>query len=164
MKLALLLAAILSALALAATSARSDQRVVYREKAAMGCVGDCVERSKLVAVQKLAHHRLRLIRRYKLERNAAAARNFSSVEYALRLAAVVYGVPYGQLSSVSWCESHHRVFARNGQYRSLFQEGPMFERGPFGRAGFSVWDPIANAMTAGYTVSREGWRQWSCQP
>jgi hypothetical protein len=87
-----------------------------------------------------------------------------TVQYAYRLAAAVYGVSYGQLHAVSGCESNHYVFARNGQYRGLFQEGPMFERGPFGRAGFSVWDPVANALTAASVVSRQGWRQWSCRP
>jgi hypothetical protein len=87
-----------------------------------------------------------------------------TVRYAYRLAAVVYGVPERQLQAVGWCESRHFPFARNGRYRGVMQEGPMFERGPFGQAGFSVWDPIANVMTAAYTVQREGWRQWECKP
>lgn len=85
-----------------------------------------------------------------------------TVLYALRLASAVFGVSYWSLYNVSKCESNHYVFARNGQYRGIFQEGPMFERGPF--AAFGVFDPIANALTAAHTVSREGWRQWSCRP
>lgn len=84
------------------------------------------------------------------------------VAYALRLASAAYGVPYSQLSAVAWCESNHDPSAVNGQYRGLFQEGPMFERGPF--AGFSPWDPVPNALMAAYTVSREGWQQWECRP
>jgi hypothetical protein len=85
-----------------------------------------------------------------------------TVLYALRLASTVYGVPYRELHAVGSCESHLYAFARNGRYRGVFQEGPMFERGPF--ASFGVFDPIANALTAAYTVSHEGWRQWSCRP
>jgi hypothetical protein len=86
------------------------------------------------------------------------------VSYAIRLASAAYGVPLSEMHSVASCESGHDPSAQNGIYRSVFQEGPMFERGPFGRAGFSVWDPVANAMTAAWTVSREGWLQWSCKP
>jgi hypothetical protein len=87
-----------------------------------------------------------------------------SVAYAIHLAATVYGVSESDMNHVASCESGHDPTAVNGQYRSVFQEGPMFERGPYGRAGFSVWDPIANALTAAETVSREGWSQWQCKP
>ena len=87
-----------------------------------------------------------------------------SVAEALTLASVVYGVPRSELSSVAWCESTHRPWARNGRYRGLFQMGPMFEGSPFGRAGVSVWSPHVAALTAAYTVSREGWSQWECSP
>lgn len=86
------------------------------------------------------------------------------VSYAIHLAATVYGVNERAMHSVASCESGHSAFARNGQYRGVFQEGPMFEGGKFGRAGFTVWDPIANALTAAETVSREGWAQWQCRP
>ncbi len=95
---------------------------------------------------------------------ARAAMHTPSVQEALTIASVAYGVPRGELSRVAWCESTHRPWARNGPYRGLFQEGPMFEQGPYGRAGLSVWSPYAAAMTAAYTVSREGWRQWQCAP
>ncbi len=86
------------------------------------------------------------------------------VDYALRLASVVFGVSERELSTVAYCESHHFTFAQNGIYRGLFQEGPMFERHRIGQAGFSVYDPVANALVAASTVSREGWRQWQCRP
>ncbi len=85
-----------------------------------------------------------------------------TVRYSLRLASAASGVPYSELATVAWCESRYDPFATNGRYRGLFQEGPMFERGPF--AQFGVFDPLANALTAGFVVSREGWRQWSCRP
>ncbi len=87
-----------------------------------------------------------------------------TVDYAIRLAATAYGVSEYEMNRVASCESGHSSFATNGQYRGLFQEGPMFERGIFGAAGFSVFDPVANAMTAAWTVSRGGWSQWSCKP
>lgn len=74
------------------------------------------------------------------------------------------GVSEYEMHRVASCESGHLATAVNGQYRGVYQEGPMFERGPFGRAGFSVWDPVANSMTAAWTVAREGWSQWSCKP
>ena len=92
---------------------------------------------------------------------AAPARD---VQYAIRLAATAYGVSETEMHRVASCESGHSSTAVNGQYRGVYQEGPMFERGPFGRAGFSVWDAIPNAMTAAYTVAREGWSQWECKP
>jgi hypothetical protein len=88
-----------------------------------------------------------------------------TVQYAYRLAAALYGVSYGSLHSVGGCESNHYPFARNGRYRGVMQEGPMFESGLLGRAGFSVWDPVANVLTAAAVVRHDGsWRQWSCKP
>jgi hypothetical protein len=86
------------------------------------------------------------------------------VYYALKLASIIWGVPQPELRAVGRCESGLDPGAKNGRYRGVFQEGPMFEAGPFGRAGFSVWDPLANIFTAAYTVSLQGWRQWQCQP
>jgi hypothetical protein len=97
-------------------------------------------------------------------RRESVRRFYPTTVHALRLASVTYGVSYAALYNVGSCESHLYPFARNGQYRGVFQEGPMFERGPFGRAGFSVWDPYANAFTAAYTVAQQGWRQWACKP
>lgn len=91
-----------------------------------------------------------------------AAKRDPEVNEALVLASRVYGVPLSQMRSVAFCESRFFPGARNGPYRGLFQEGPMFERGPFG--DLSVWSPYANAFTAAYTVAREGWRQWECKP
>ena len=104
-----------------------------------------------------------VLRRQALEARRVA-RHTPTVREALTIASIAYGVPRQELSAVAWCESTHRPWARNGRYRGLFQEGPMFEAGPYGRAGLSVWSPYASAMTAAYTVQREGWVQWECQP
>jgi hypothetical protein len=113
--------------------------------------------------KRLARYSVRM-ERSRNQLRAALHRQFSPVSYAIKLAATTYGVSEWQMHRVASCESGHSAFATNGQYRGVFQEGPMFESGPFGRAGFSVFDPVANSMTAAYTVVRQGWRQWSCQP
>lgn len=89
------------------------------------------------------------------------------VEYALRLAASAFPVPYGELRSVSWCESHWDARAVNGGgsgSSGLFQFLPStWQRTPF--AGFSIFDPIANALAAGWLVAHDGgWREWTCKP
>jgi len=86
------------------------------------------------------------------------------VDYAIRFSAAVTGVSESELRAVGSCESDLKPWARNGIYRGVMQEGPMFEASPLGRAGFSVWDPLPNVMTAAMTVAREGWSQWECRP
>lgn len=105
---------------------------------------------------------LRVLQVKQLRRVKAAP--VKDVQYAIRLAATTYGVSETAMHRVASCESGHSSTAVNGQYRGVYQEGPMFERGKYGRAGFSVWDPVANAMTAAETVAHEGWSQWSCKP
>lgn len=97
-----------------------------------------------------------------LERARAARTTATDVAAALKVAAVVYGIPLRQLTGVARCESTLNPHAVNGRYRGLFQQGPMFEATPFGRAGLSVWNPYAAALSTAYTVRREGWKQWSC--
>jgi hypothetical protein len=96
-----------------------------------------------------ARHQARLL---------ASRRWRPTVDYAIRLAAAVAGVPAGELYAVARCESGLSPFARNGRYQGLFQLG----WDPF---GFSPFDPVANALSAALTVRRDGsWRQWSCKP
>ena len=89
-----------------------------------------------------------------------------SVQEALTVASVAYDVPRSELSSVAWCESRHTPTARNGRYRGIFQFGPIFESSPYGRAGLSVWSPLASAMAAAYIVRHggSGWSPWECAP
>ena len=93
-------------------------------------------------------------------------RHDPSVAEALSVASVAYGVPRGELASVAYCESTLRPSARNGRYRGLFQFGPIFEASPFGRAGLSVWSPLASSMAAAYIVRHggSGWSPWECSP
>jgi hypothetical protein len=76
----------------------------------------------------------------------------------------VSGVPRSHLSTVAFCESGHRPWARNGRYRGLFQMGPMFASTPYGRAGLSPYDPYVAALATAQVVRVQGWRQWACRP
>lgn len=89
-----------------------------------------------------------------------------TVEEALTIAAVAYGVPLSEMRSAARCESTFNPAARNGRYRGLFQFGPIFEASPFGHAGLSVWSPFASAMAAAYIVRHggRGWSPWECSP
>jgi hypothetical protein len=81
-----------------------------------------------------------------------------TVDYAIRLASAVTGVPADELYAVARCESGLSPYARNGRYLGLFQLGWA----PF---GFSPFDPVASALSAAVTVRHDGgWRQWSCKP
>jgi hypothetical protein len=122
--------------------------------------------AKVVRLERRNHRLLRKLAQrerqlYGLHRQLR--RRFQpSVMHAISLASAIWHVPQGELVAVGSCESHLYPYATNGQYRGVFQEGPMFEQGPFGQAGFSVFDPYANVFTAALTVSRQGWRQWEC--
>lgn len=96
----------------------------------------------------------------------------TSAEYAIRLAAVVYGIPESELDRVASCESGHNPRALNASSSAsgLFQFLPSTWSGGavasrYSGAGFSVWDPIANALAAAGTVAHDGgWGQWECKP
>jgi hypothetical protein len=90
-----------------------------------------------------------------------------SVQEALTLASVAYGVPRWQLASVADCESHQRVEAynRSSGATSVMQFLPStYAATPFGRAGLSIWSPYANVMAAAWLVTQQGWGPWSCKP
>ena len=88
-------------------------------------------------------------------------------DYAIRLAAAAFGVPYKQLLAVARCEtggtmspvSRNTASGASGLFQFL---GSTWARTPFAR--FSPFDPVANALAAAKIVSREGWRQWTCRP
>lgn len=94
----------------------------------------------------------------KLERNRLSLRWRPTVDYAITLAAAVSGIPRWEMRNVAHCESTLNPSASNGRYKGLFQLGWS----PF---GFSPFDPVANAISAGLTVQHDGgWRQWTCKP
>lgn len=80
---------------------------------------------------------------------------------AARVVCLVFGSYCAQALRVAWCESRFDVWARNGQYRGLFQMGAV-ERATFGD-GIGAWAQSRAALRyfreAGYS-----WRPWTCQP
>lgn len=91
-------------------------------------------------------------------------RHEPTVQEALTLASVVYGVPRGELAAVAWCESTHRPWARNGQYRGLLQLGPIFNSTPY--RGLDVFSPYVNVLAGAYIWRTGGrsWAPWECSP
>ena len=73
----------------------------------------------------------------------------------------VFGRYCRQALAVSWCESRHSMYARNGQYLGLFQMG-WSERARFGH-GPNAWNQ-ARAAYRYFTVSGRDWSPWSCRP
>lgn len=89
-----------------------------------------------------------------------------SAREAIALASFVYDVPEGTLRRLAWCESrmNPRALNRSSGASGLLQFLPSTWRGNrFGRAGFSVWSPYANAMGAAYHISRYGTGAWECR-
>lgn len=97
-----------------------------------------------------------------------ALRHAPSVQEALSLASVAYGVPRWQLAAVAGCESHQQAGAynRSSGATGLMQFLPStFAATPFGRAGLSIWSPYANVMAAAWKVREEGgFGAWTCRP
>lgn len=89
------------------------------------------------------------------------------VSYAISLASSTFNVSAGELWSVARCETGNTFnpYARNrtSSASGLFQflDSTWASQGI---RGFSVFDPVANALGAARIVARQGWRQWSCKP
>jgi hypothetical protein len=74
----------------------------------------------------------------------------------------VFGPYCAQALSVSWCESRHYVWARNGQYLGLFQMG-SYARSRYGHHTTNAW--IQSRAAYRYFVdSGRDWSPWSCKP
>ena len=84
------------------------------------------------------------------------------VSTAIGLACIVYG-HCGELWRKARCESNLYRYAHNPSGASgLFQFMPSTFRGtPFGR--YSIYDPYANALAAGWMHSRGRGGAWVCQ-
>lgn len=115
---------------------------------------------------RLGHQLQRERRRWSHERKRLTriVRTSPPVSEALTVASIAYGVPRAELEHVAFCESTLNPSARNGRYRGIFQMGPIFESSPYGRAGLSVWSPLASAMAAASIVRAGGWGPWECRP
>lgn len=118
-----------------------------------------VPRAKFVtAVEgwRVARREVRALRR--------TLRHEPSVQEALTLASIVYGIDRRDLSATAWCESRHQPRARNGQYLGIMQLGTGFRAAsPFFPA-LSPHSAYANVMAAAQVIARQGYRQWECSP
>jgi hypothetical protein len=80
----------------------------------------------------------------------------TSTATAIRLAAVTYHVPYATLRRKAYCES------KLGLYPNLFQFiGSTWRTTPFAR--FSILDPVANALAAGWMHAHGRGGEWACR-
>lgn len=89
-----------------------------------------------------------------------------TVQYAIRLASDLFGVPEHELRSVASCESPGLspfLVNRSSGASGVLQFLPSTWRNQ-GVPRFSVFDPVANVLAGARIVAREGWRQWSCRP
>lgn len=93
-----------------------------------------------------------------------AARSYGSIHNMISVAAVAYGQSSGMLLRKAECESHLWPYARNASSGAsgLFQFLPSTWRStPFG--GFSIFDPFAQALAAGWMHARGRGSEWVCR-
>lgn len=94
-------------------------------------------------------------------------RHEPDVQEALRLASFIYRVPEQTLRSLAFCESRFNPAAvnRSSGAAGLLQFMPQtWAANYYGRHGFSVWSPYANALGAAQHISRYGTGAWECRP
>jgi hypothetical protein len=124
----------------------------------------------------LLERELVVLRKRVAEMNTGGLPLRRAADHGLRLAAVVYGVPYRDLRAIAECESGVWPLAKNPSSSAsgtLQFLDSTWARTPFGRAGFSVFDPIANALAGAWLMDydrgelhdgRYSYREWVCQP
>lgn len=93
------------------------------------------------------------------------ARSKPSVQEAISLASFIYGVPRSTLHRIALCESTLNPNAdTNRPYVGLFQFHPRTWRGNwYGKHGFDVRSPYANALGAAQHMSKYGFDAWECK-
>ena len=93
-----------------------------------------------------------------------AARSYGSISSIIALGATAFGQSPGILLRKAGCESHFWPYARNRSSGAsgLFQFLPSTWRStPFG--GFSIWDPFAQSLAAGWMHRMGRGNEWSCR-
>jgi soluble lytic murein transglycosylase-like protein len=92
-------------------------------------------------------------------------RHKPSVQEAIRLASVAYGVSLTKMRRVAWCESRFNPRADNrsstasGLYQHLYPS--TWRSTPFGAE--SIWSPYASALAAGWMFAQGRGGEWVCQ-
>jgi hypothetical protein len=105
--------------------------------------------------------RLKAIRRARRAHYLWILRYRRSPAYAKRVIRAVFGRYGWQAISVSRCESGWHTWARNGQYRGLFQMGAS-ERARFGHGSDALTQ--ARAAYRYFVASGRDWSPWACKP
>ena len=153
------LSLVLSFVGVAPAAARTDARPSATCATVTACRSELAHLRAAVAWQRSTRRALERRLRVRFLRDVA---------YGARLAAVTYGVPAGELRAVAACESQGDRYAVNA---SSGAAGPMqflastWQRNAYGRAGFSVYDPIAALLGAARVVRADhGWSEWVCRP
>lgn len=114
--------------------------------------------------RKLNELRNRVIRQ-SMELRVLRKRYRRDAFYAMRLASSMTGVRYSELRAVASCETGGTFspLAKNSHSTAAgllqFLDSTWRDQG---MRGFSVYDPVANALAAARIVRREGWGQWQC--
>jgi hypothetical protein len=114
-------------------------------------------------LQELLTRRVLQVRR----QTRALARKPQGSRYAIRLASSTFRVSEREMLAVASCETggtfdesaHNPSSSAAGLFQ--FLDSTWANQG---LAGFSVYDPVANALAAARIVAREGWSQWECKP
>lgn len=118
---------------------------------------------RAVQARKDSNARGRTIRRLKRE---LAIRHAPSSVRAIALASVAYRVSFSTLYRKASCETGGTLspfaYNRSSHASGLFQFLPSTWRStPYGR--YSIWDPYANALAAGWMHSAGRGGEWVCK-
>lgn len=90
-----------------------------------------------------------------------AAKGGESTSKNRRIICQTFGSYCQQALRVSFCESRHHTWARNGQYLGLFQMGSN-ERRIYGHGDSALAQ--AQAAWRYFVASGRDWSPWSCKP
>jgi len=76
----------------------------------------------------------------------------------------VFGKKHGaDAVRVAHCESRFKTWARNGQYRGIFQMG-SWERRTYSRGKYTTVYQQVKAAHRYFTAVGYSWRPWECKP
>jgi soluble lytic murein transglycosylase-like protein len=93
-----------------------------------------------------------------------AAQARPSVQEALTLAAVLYGVDRSRMAAITWRESRWRPWAKNAHSSAggiaQFLD-TTWATTPCGKAGLSRFSPYPAAMCMAWLVKESGWSHWA---
>jgi len=97
-----------------------------------------------------------------VERVAAKRCDQHHVTSCIHRAALRWRVSYRMLRRKAWCESRFDPYARNGQYRGLYQFGDIaWNASPY--SSHSVWSAKWSSLAAAWAHSEGHASWWECR-